>query len=46
MSFFSKNAAKKPGKEPKTLPADYIPKRFGLKYEPPTISLIDLIEFY
>ena len=27
-------------KENKFLPKDYIPKRFGLKYDPPTISII------
>lgn len=36
------NNIKKSGtsaKDGKTLPVDYIPKRFGLKYDPPTISL-------
>ena len=49
-SFSSNNSSNKPqilkkslanpSKEPKVLSKDYVPKRFGLKYDPPMISII------
>jgi len=54
MSFFNfsnksaSSSSKKPGsssKDPKILPKDYAPKRFGLRYDPPTISNINHLFF-